>query len=136
MKIYQATTDPHPGTDFEEVYPPARKLYNQIKAQTKRQPYIRSAYFGKEKIFIELFWVHLNQQNRKQRNKRLKFYGCGMKLIRKTKQEPITKRNPNKSNELLHRFAGMTKSGDLFYVQVKENLKTKRKDLMSIFPAG
>ena len=136
MKVYTVKSSVYPGTDYDEVYPPARKLYNQIKAQTKRQPYIRSAYFKKEKVFIELFWVHLNQQNRKQRNERLKFYGCGIELIRNTKQEPSSKNNPNKSNEILYRFAGVTQSGDLFYVQVKENLRSKRKDLMSIFPAG
>ncbi len=136
MKVYQVKASVFPGTDYEEVYPLARKLYNKIKAQTKRQPYVRSAYFKREKVFIELFWVHLNQQNRKQRNKRLKYYACGIELVRNSQQEPVTKKNPNKPNELLHRFAGVTKSGDLFYVQIKENVKTKRKDLMSIFPPG
>lgn len=69
MKIHPIKASVFPGTDYEEVYPPARKLYNNIKTQTKRQPYVRSAYFKREKVFIELFWVHLNQQNRKQRNR-------------------------------------------------------------------
>ena len=30
-------------------------------------------------------------------------------------------------------YAGVTPLGDLFYIQVKENTKTKRRDLMSIF---
>lgn len=135
MKIHSVKTAPFPGTDFSELYPPARKLYNQIKAQTKRQPYVRSAYFGKDKVFIELFWVHLNQKNRKERNKRLKYYGAGIELLRKTRQQPTSKKNPNKPNETLHRFGGVTSGGDLFYIQVKENTKTKRKDFMSVFPA-
>lgn len=135
MKVHSIDITPYPGTDFEEVYPSARKLFNQIKAQTKRQPYVRSAYFKKEKVFIELFWVHLNQKNRKERNKRLKYYGCGIALLRETRQQPTTKTNPNKRNEYLHRFAGIAANGDLFYIQIKENLRTKRKDLMSIFPA-
>lgn len=136
MKVHQVKTASYPGTDFEAVYPPARKLYNQIKAQTKRQPYVRAVYFKKEKVFIELFWIHLNQKNRKDRNQRLKYYGCGIELLRTTRQEPTTKKNPNKSSEVMHRFAGVTPSGDLFYIQVKENTRTKRKDLMSVFPAG
>ena len=41
MKIHNVKSLPHPGSDYAEVYPPARKLYNQIKAQTKRNPYVR-----------------------------------------------------------------------------------------------
>ncbi len=135
MKVYKVKAITYPGTDYEEVYPPARKLYNQIKAQTKRHPYIKSSYFSKEKVFIELFWVHLNQKNRKERNQRLKYYACGIELLRMTRHEPTTKKNPNKSSEQLHRFAGITPNGDLFYIQIKENTKTKRKDFMSVFPA-
>lgn len=111
MKVYIVNILPTSGTDFSEVYPSARKLFNHIKASSKRQPYVRSAYFDKEKVFIELFWIHLNQHNRKQRNRRLNFYACGIELLRLTRQEPITKQNPNKSRELLHRFAGITKQG-------------------------
>jgi hypothetical protein len=103
VKIHQVKALPISGTDYSEVYPPARRLYNQIKAHTKRRPYVRSMYFGKEKVFIELFWIHLNQKNRKERNKRLKFYGCGIELLRTSRQQPTTKVNPNKSNEQLHR---------------------------------
>ena len=136
MKVYQVKQSTYPGTDYEELHRPSRRLYNQIKAQTKRQPYVRSQYFKKDKVFIELFWVHLNQKNRKARNRSLKFYGCGIELLRNSRHDPITKVNPNKPNELLHRFAGLTPNKELFYIQVKENKRTKRKDLMSIFPPG
>lgn len=135
MKAYYVRSNPYPGSDYSELHPQARKLFNMIKGQTKRQPYVRSAYFDKNKVFIELFWVHLNQKNRKERNKRIKYYACGIELLRATRLEPVSKSNPNKHNEKLHRFAGITPQGDLFYIQVKENLRTKRKDLMSIFPA-
>jgi hypothetical protein len=127
MKIHRVSALPNPGTSHAEVYPPAHKLYNQIKAQTKRQPYVRSAYFDKNKVFIELFWIHLNQKNNKERVRRLKYFPAGIQLLRATRQTPISKQNPNKSNEALHRFAGTTANGDLFYIQVKENLKTGRK---------
>jgi hypothetical protein len=54
--------------------------------------------------------------------------------LRTTRQQPTTKKNPNKPSELLHRFAGVTPNNELFYVQVKEDTKTKRKDFMSVFP--
>lgn len=82
-----------------------------------------------------MFWIHLNQKNRGECNKRLKFYGAGIELLRSTRQEPDTKFNPGKSGEKLYRFSGVTPSGDVFHIQVKENTRTKRKDLMSIFPA-
>lgn len=123
------------GSSWEDVYPPARQLYNHIKSQTKRQPYVRAEYFKKEKVFIELFWVHLNQKSVKERRKRLKFYAAGIELLRTARLQPESKRNPNKSSELLHRFGGITTQGDLFYIQVKEDLKTGRKDFMSVFPA-
>lgn len=43
--------------------------------------------------------------------------------------------NPNKKTEALHRFAGLTKDKELFYVQIKEDLRTDRKYFMSVFPA-
>ena len=54
MKVHSVKASVYPGTDYAELYPQARKLYNQIKAQTKRQPYVRAAYFKREKVFIEL----------------------------------------------------------------------------------
>jgi hypothetical protein len=37
---------------------------------------------------------------------------------------------------MLHRFAGETKEGKKFYVQVKQDKRTGRKDFMSVFPAS
>ena len=34
---------------------------------------------------------------------------------------------------LLYRFYGVTKDGNYFCVQVKEDKRTKRKDFMSVF---
>jgi len=56
-----------------------------------------------------------------------------MDLIEKSRNKPESLTNPNKKSELMHRFAGMTKDKQLFYVQVKEN-KKGQKQLMSIFP--
>lgn len=133
-EIKRVKSDLIPGTDYYEIYPLARKYFNRIKGQTKRQPYVRSVYFNKSKVFIEIFWVHLNQKNRKERNKRLKYYICGIELLRNTKQQPTIKVNPNNTNELLYRFTGATVENKVFHIQIKENIRSKRKDLMSIFP--
>lgn len=134
MKTHQVHSFPFAGTDYAELYPQARRIYTRIKAQTKRQPYVRSSYFKKDKVFIELFWVHLNQKGRQTRIGRLKYYSCGIELLRNSKQNPVTKLNVNNSSEVLYRFAGITKGGDKFYIQIKENTRTKRKDFMSVFP--
>ena len=134
IKAHQVKTSASPGSDFKEVYPPARKLYNRIKAQTKRQPYVRSKYFRNDKVFIELFWVHLNQKSQKERRKRLKFYACAIELLRETRLEPSTKPSLKRNAELFHRFAGVTQKNELFYVQIKENTRTKRRILCLFSP--
>jgi len=48
-----------PGTSYSEVRKSANDLFKQIKSKTKRRPYVKSAYFHKQKIFFDFFWVHL-----------------------------------------------------------------------------
>jgi hypothetical protein len=133
MKIYQSKFSKLSGTSYCEVEKKARELYKIEDKKTKRNTYVRSRYFNKEKIFLSLFWEHLNQKPRKQRKDRLRYYQCGLDLLRNSTFEPISKPNPNGSSEELHRFAGVTKDGDLFFVQIKEDLKTKKKYFMSVF---
>ena len=66
--------------------------------------------------------------------RRMKFFACGIELIKKSKQEPVSKENPNKSGEILHRFAGASANNELFFVQIKEGKSTGKKSLISIFP--
>jgi CRISPR/Cas system-associated endoribonuclease Cas2 len=70
--------------------------------------YVRSLYFNKEKVFLD--------------------------LIQNSKFEPTSKENPNKRSEILHRFAGITSEKDLFFVQIKENKQSGTKWFMSVFP--
>ena len=135
MKAYRTKAIKLTGTNFHEVNQKASGLYKQIKKKTKRRPYIRSAYFNKSKIFLKSFWNHLfEKKNWRDRARRLKYFPCAIELIRHSKYEPISKENPNKSTEILHRFAGITKDNDIFYVQVKESKKSGEKWLMSVFP--
>jgi hypothetical protein len=133
MKIYESKFGKLAGTSYSEIEREARRLYNDTARRTKRKPYIRSTYFNKEKIFLALFWEHLNQKPRKERKARLKYYQCALDLLRNTPHAPSTKPNPNGRQELVHRFAGETKDGDLFYVQIKEDLKSGNKHFMSVF---
>jgi hypothetical protein len=132
MIPYKTKSKKITGTNLKEVAHAASLMHQIIKKRTKRQPYIRSAYFRKEKIFLNYFWEHLRQKAPRERYKRLKFFGSAIELIEKSKNMPVSKPNPNK-NEILHRFAGITREGELFYVQIKEN-KRRGKYFMSCFP--
>lgn len=135
MKVYKTKTKKLSGSDYKEVSREALKLFQQIKRKTKRRPYVRSAYFNKSKIFIELFWRRIwENQNFRDKIRRVKYFPCAIELIENCKFDPISKENPNKPTEILHRFAGVTKENDLFYVQIKEDKKTGEKWLMSAFP--
>lgn len=137
MRIYQTKAKKLEGTDFHEVRKKAFGLYQQITSRSKRRPYVRSAYFKKDKIFLAIFWQHLwDKQKWQDRMRRLKFFEAGIELIRNSHFEPSSKENPNKPSEILHRFAGSTKEKELFFVQIKEEKRTGQKYLISIFPAG
>jgi len=134
MIIYKTKTKKISGTSYREVIKKARLIYRGITKRSKRSTYLRSTYFKKEKIFIDLFWEHLSQKPQRDRIRRLKLFGCAIDLIENSRNKPSSKANPNNKNELLHRFGGLVSSGELFYVQIKENIKTSRKDFMSVFP--
>jgi len=125
------------GTDYKEVYKKSFSFYKSIKSRTKRRPYVRSAYFNKEKIFLELFWYHVRSKtNHRDKLRRLKYFRCAIELIEKSKDKPISGKKPFKKSEHFYRFAGITQEGDLFYVQIKEDKGTGNKWLMSVFPVS
>ena len=133
MKIFKCKQSKLPGRSYNDIERAARSMHNEISRTTKRNPYIKAPYFGKDKIFIDLFWSHLNQKTRGDRKRRLKFYGVAIELLQNSRLEPISRMNPNGKNEVVHRFGGITSTNELFYVQVKEDVKTGRKYFMSVF---
>ncbi|KKQ27264.1 MAG: hypothetical protein US42_C0011G0002 [Candidatus Magasanikbacteria bacterium GW2011_GWC2_37_14] len=136
MQVYKTKIKKFPGTQFHEVHGPAFGLYTEIKKKTKRRVYVRSAYFNKDKIFLDLFWHHLfEKSNWRDRVRRMKYFACAIELIQKSHFEPKTKENPNKQGEILHRFYGTTAENELFYVQIKEDKKKDQKFLISVFPS-
>jgi len=134
MDLFKTKKKKIPGTSFREVNKDAQLIYKRIKSQTKRTPYLRSKYFKKEKVFLALFWAHLFDKNEKDRVRRLKFYDCALDLIKNSTYDPESRENFQKKGELLHRFYGITTNREKFVVQIKENKRTKRKDLISIYP--
>ena len=135
MQVYKTKIKKFSGTDFREVHKKAFGLYAQIKKKSKRRTYVRSVYFGKEKIFLDLFWHHLfEKKNWRDRVRRMKYFGCAIELIEKTRFKPLSKNNPNKKLEVLHRFYGVSADDELFCIQIKEDKRRKQKFLISVFP--
>ncbi len=135
-KAYRTKSKRLAGSNYGEVHRKAFHLYTQIKKRSKRRVYLRSAYFHKDKIFLSLFWHHLNDKHHKERLRRFKYFPCAIELIRESRFDPTTVESVDKKGEILHRFAGITSENELFYVQIKENKRNGQKYLMSIFPQG
>lgn len=107
-------------------------VYDEIKKKTKRRPYIRSAYFKKEKIFLDYFREHVFQKSPKDRMNRLRYFKASVELVKNSKNDPTIKSNPNKIHETLYKFAGLTAEKEIFFVQIKED-KKGNKYFMSCF---
>jgi len=134
MDFYQTKLKRDYFTNYTSAIKTARDLFYQIKKKTKRRPYIRSVYFKKQKIFFDYFWKHLFDKNPKERTSRLQYFRASIELIKNTRKDPLTEQNRNRPTETLHRFAGRTKDGCCFAVQIKENKRSGNKYLMSCFP--
>jgi len=133
--VYKTRTSRIPGKDLRIIYKRSFSFYKNLKTKTRRRPYVRSAYFNKKKIFLELFWQHLSDKsNFHDRVRRARYFPCAIELIEKSRFQPISKENPNKKSEILHRFIGISRDKYLFIVQIKENKKTGQKWLISVFP--
>ena len=133
MDPYRTKSKKIPGTNYGEVMRNAFGLFDDIKKKTKRRPYVRIAYFKKEKVFFDYFREHLFQKLPKERMRRLKYFKAAIELVRFSRNDPVSKTNINKGKEIVYRFAGLTAEKELFFVQIKED-KRKRKYLMSFFP--
>ncbi|MFA7278279.1 MAG: hypothetical protein WC101_04845 [Candidatus Gracilibacteria bacterium] len=135
MQYYQTRAEKITGSNFNEMRKKAEKLFDAIKKKSKRKPYIRSAYFKKDKIFLDYFWGHLYaKQNRRDRIRRIQFYEAAIELLKNTRLQPVSVDNPNNKNETLYRFYGKTNEGCAFIVQIKEHKKSGQKYFISIFP--
>lgn len=134
MRAYQTKIPKLSGSKYSEVVKQARLLYRRIAKRTKRKAYVRSIYFKREKVFFDIFWLHLEEKSFRDRTRRLKFFSCAIELIKNSHYPPISKPNVDRKIEVLHRFTGISPTNEIFFVQIKENIKTKRKYLISVFP--
>lgn len=134
VKVYRCRIKQLVGSDYREVYGLASKAYQKAKGSTKRRPYIRAVFYGRGKIFLQLFWDHLMQKPWKERVVRMKLLPCAIELLQLSTYVPLSRQNPNRSTELLHRFLGITPENVEFVVQVKEDKRTGEKWFMSVFP--
>jgi len=133
MTSFQTKSNLLPGTNYKEVYKRAIEIFKVIKHKTKRKPFIRAAYFKKDKIFFDYFWNHLRQKRYPDRTRRLKCFAATIDLLEHSRIKPDFVPNPLKKGETLYRFKGLTKEKTTFYVQIKET-KNGQKQLISIFP--
>jgi hypothetical protein len=132
--VYKSKAALLPGSSYDEVLTQARREHKKIEKLTKRQPYVRSTYFNKYKIFLSLFWTHLMQKRLRARSKRLKLFSAAIDLMRNSRCEPDTIFKRDDLSTMLHRFYGVTKDGVEFCVQVKQDKRSGRKDFMSVYP--
>jgi hypothetical protein len=118
---------------MDEVVRTARLLYRKAVGKSRRMPYVNSKcrLFNTPKVFLDLYWSHLNQKPSRERFRRIKLYQCALDVLRNSRLEPDIIRS---DKEVFYRFFGTTRSGKKFCVQVKEELKTGRKYFMSAFP--
>ena len=79
---------------------------------------------------------HLHEKHFKEQVRRMKFFPCGIELIKATTYDPESKENVDRKSEILHRFTGVTSEKEIFFVQIKEDKRTGEKFLISIFPLG
>ena len=133
-KVYETKIKTLPGTNYSEIYPSAWSLYKKIASRTKRRPYVRSAFFSREKIFLDYFWSHIRQKNLRDRTRRLRFYACAVDLICNSRIAPISSKETNKSSEIFHRFSGITKEKQEFHVHIKVDVSRNEKHFISVFP--
>ena len=134
MAVYRSSKEKITRAKYGELLGEAKLIFRDIQRRTKRRPYVRSAYFGKQKIFFDYFWIHLFQKIPPERVRRLQFFEAAVDSIRHSRHDPVSMQNPNRAREVLHRFSGVTRDGKRFIVQIKEDKRTKRLQFMSCFP--
>ena len=132
--IYLCQVAPFSGRKYAEIMPQARRMFRAIQKMTKRRPYLRCAYFKKDKIFFEYFWTHLNQKLTHDRARRLKYFPCALELLHVSKHPPVTFVNADLPGVIHHRFIGITRDHTRFAVIVRQDRSSGKKYLLSLFP--
>ncbi len=135
-RLFHCQSSPLTGHKYADIMPQARRMFRIIQKHTKRRPYVRSAYFKKDKIFFDYFWIHLNQKHAHDRARRLRFFPCAIELLRNSRQAPKTFFEAYDKDSIRHQFIGVTNDGTTFSVVVKQDRSSGKKQLLSVFPMG
>jgi len=122
------------GTSLKVANRRAHDYIHLLTNKTKRQPYIRSKYFKKDKIFFKYYWKHILQKHGKDRVRRLRLLPAAVDLLMHSQYPPQVEPYKDKGS-VYYRFMGRNTNKELFYVQVKEDIKTGEKNFVSAFPA-
>jgi len=136
IKYYQSKYGLLPGSSLGEIASSARRVYNDAIGKSRRKPGVNSKckFFKTPRVFLDLYWPHLNQKTAKERFRRIGLYKCALDTIRNSRVEPaVSKSGDGKS--VYYRFYGKSKEGVKFCVQVKEERKTGQKYFMSVYPS-
>lgn len=96
---------------YEDARKEALSHFSKLKAKSKRKLYVKSDYFGKQKIFFDYFWDLVFQKPIGSRKQRLKLLPCAVELVQKSSFLPESTTNPNKKQEIFYRFEGVTQNG-------------------------
>ncbi len=118
MDVYQSKYPKLTGSSYLELERKARQLYLVEVHRTKRNPYVRSRCFNGDKVFLKLFWQHLHQKYRSDRERRLAYYQAALDTIRHTVHRTEARQNPNNKSETVYRLPAKTKDGHTFYIQI------------------
>lgn len=114
--------------------PQVRRRFRTLEKRTKRRPYIRSAYFQKEKVFFDYFWQHLQRKALPDRARRLRFFPCAIELVRKSRLEPQTYLSAGTPIMIQHVFFGETTEHQHFAVVVSHDKRRGTKQLLTCYP--
>ena len=131
-RYYQSKYEKLRGSSDKEVFYEARQIFRKYDSK-RRLPYVRSKYFDGQKVFLNMFYIHLGQKSQKEQRKRIAFVLCAIDLLQNSRVAPAIEPNEN-NKSLYYRFYGKTKSGENFSVQVMKDKKSNRY-FMSCFPS-
>jgi len=131
-KFYQSKYDRLRGSNDKEAFYEARRIFRKYDNK-RRQPYVRSKYFNGQKVFLNMFYIHLGQKSPSEQRKRISFVACAIDLLQNTRVPPLFSDSFDGRRGEYYRFQGATKSGEKFAVQVVKDKKDNRY-FMSCFP--
>lgn len=137
MSYFQSKYHQLPGTSYQEVINAAYYHHQKLQRRNpRRRVYVRSKYFKRDKVFLTLFWPHLLQKRKGEQIRRAKLYLCALDLLRNYQDLDGAVIDRSHPESVLLRFKGRTKDGVLFIVQVKYQIRSDRRDFISVYPTN